>query len=72
MLYEIPTLWKANVMMKVCIGFTFGRTAKTVSPTRPLEDDATPSELTANPEPNFLASKNVHGKFHQMQPPKNP
>jgi hypothetical protein len=29
--------------MKVCIGFTFGRTAKTVSPIKPLEDEASPA-----------------------------
>lgn len=33
------TNWKATVMMNVWIGFTFGITAKTVSPTNPLEVD---------------------------------
>lgn len=34
-------------MMNVWMGFTLGRTAKTVSPTSPLDVDATPDSLTA-------------------------
>lgn len=33
-----------------------GRTAKTVSPTRPLDVEATPDVLTEIPIPNFLTS----------------
>lgn len=32
-------------MMNVCIGLTLGITAKIVSPTRPLDVDATPESL---------------------------
>lgn len=40
------TLWKAIVIVNVCIGLMFGRTAKTVSPTSPRDADATPEKLT--------------------------
>ena len=39
------TLWTAIVIRKVWMGFMFGRTAKTVSPTRPRELEATPASL---------------------------
>lgn len=35
------------VMMNVWIGFTLGITAKTVSPTKPRDVEATPDEFTA-------------------------
>lgn len=51
------TLWKRTVTMKVCIGFTFGITAKTVSPTKPRDVDATPEVLICNDStPNLFAT----------------
>lgn len=37
-----PTDWKKMVVMNVWIGLILGKTAKTVSPTRPLEVDEIP------------------------------
>lgn len=47
------TIKTARVMAKVWMGWTFGITAKTVSPTRPLELDATPDSLTGRSNPVF-------------------
>jgi len=43
-------------MPKVWKGFTFGITAKTVSPTKPLELDATPDSLMGRWNPVFPAT----------------
>ena len=45
------TIWKAIVMMNVWMGCTFGRTAKTVSPTSPRELEATPESLMVTSAP---------------------
>jgi hypothetical protein len=50
------TLCRAPVMMKVWMGLMLGRMAKTVSPTRPLEADATPASLMGTPRPVCLTS----------------
>lgn len=42
------TVWKATVIANVWIGLTAGMTAKTVSPTRPREVEATPDVFTLN------------------------
>ena len=39
---QVHTAWNKIVMMNVCMGLILGRTAKIVSPTSPLEVDATP------------------------------
>lgn len=43
------TDWNARVMVNVWIGLIFGITAKTVSPTKPRDVDATPAALTCMP-----------------------
>ena len=40
--YSVRTNWKAIVMINVCIGFTLGMMANTVSPTNPRDVEATP------------------------------
>lgn len=45
------------VMVNVCIGFTFGITAKTVSPTSPLDVEATPAKFIGTSLPLLFASK---------------
>lgn len=42
------------------MGLTFGSTAKTVSPTRPLEVEAIPDSLTAKFAPVIWASAGVY------------
>ena len=42
--------------MNVCIGLTFGMTAKMVSPTRPLDVEMTPESLTGMSRPVLLAA----------------
>lgn len=56
-------------MRNVWIGLTFGRTANEVSPTSPLDDDATPEASTEKLAPNRLASKNepITGYHHQCR-----
>ena len=50
------TIKTTDVMAKVWKGWTFGITAKTVSPTKPLELDATPDSLTGRSIPVFPAT----------------
>lgn len=42
--------------MNVCIGLTFGMTAKMVSPTRPLDVETMPESLTGIPMSDLLAT----------------
>lgn len=53
-----PTLtdWKTRVTRNVCIGLTFGMTAKMVSPTRPLDVETIPDSLTGIPRSVLLAT----------------
>jgi|ERR1700722_8252740 len=50
------TIWKVIVITKVWIGLMLGRTAKTVSPTRPLDAEATPETFTGVSHPACLMS----------------
>jgi hypothetical protein len=47
------TIKTLSVIAKVWKGCTFGITAKTVSPTKPLEVDATPDSLMGRSNPVF-------------------
>jgi hypothetical protein len=49
----VRTTWSAIVKRKQCTGLTFGRTAKTVSPTKPLVELATPASSTASLKPSL-------------------
>ncbi|CAG8687582.1 1465_t:CDS:1, partial [Acaulospora colombiana] len=50
------TICNTIVITKVWIGLILGRTAKDVSPTRPLEVDSTPDCFTSRPNPNRLTA----------------
>jgi hypothetical protein len=51
------TAWKASVVRKQCIGLTLGRTAKTVSPTKPRVDEATPAGSIESLSPSRVPSE---------------
>ena len=58
------------VMANVCIGLIVGKTAKTVSPTRPLEVEAIPVSFKLASIPSRLITEeilvNVHTREYRM------
>ncbi len=58
---DYPTDWKKMVVMNVWIGLMSGKTAKTVSPTRPLEVDAMPETFKETFHPPRFASVRMLG-----------
>jgi hypothetical protein len=51
--------------MNVCIGLTLGITAKIVSPTRPLDVDATPDSLIGTFKSVLLAATKMYEPKHK-------
>lgn len=58
------TAWNAMVMANVCIGLTVGKTAKIVSPTRPLEVEAMPVSFKLTSIPRHLITKEIQVNVH--------
>jgi len=52
------------VMANVCIGLTAGNTAKTVSPTRPLEVEAMPVSFKLASIPRHLITEEIQLNVH--------
>ena len=61
--YGSLTIWKHRVNMKVVQGVTLGRTAKAVSPTRPLVPLLTAVESTARPIRGATVLVSLHRLF---------
>ena len=61
------TSWKDRVIANVCIGLTLGSTANAVSPTSPLDVEATPDALIKKPPPNSLTSVGNWSQFNWYQ-----
>jgi len=52
------------VMANVCIGLTAGKTAKTVSPMRPLEVEAMPVSFKSTSIPRCLITEEIQVNVH--------
>jgi hypothetical protein len=52
------------VMANVCIGLIVGKTAKTVSPTRPLEVEAIPESFKLTSIPTRLITEEILVSVH--------
>ena len=65
--YGRLTAWKNIVITNVWIGLMFGNTAKTVSPTNPLEVEITPETFIAVSKPAYLTSIKEHSQANNTQ-----